>query len=307
MLGQTGGHGDCFLPSGHDSPLRTPYPGFPDGVVDGVDQARKVVRELVRARADWIKIASTGGVLSDTDLDRRQLRDDELHEIVTEAAAAGLDVMSHAMAADGVKAAIRNGVRSIEHGVFLDDEAIEMMVERGTWLVPTLDRPARGAAGGLGRARRAAARGRGQGARGRRGPRRLVPPGCRGRREGSRWAPTPGSARTARTSRSWGDGAAGLRPLDAFGRRPAEPLGCCGWSTTSASCARANLADLLLVHYLPEGLVGLEPAGLHRDPGGHVVHRRACMRAGGRHGQLSRGRRVSSVARWPRRSATTSR
>jgi imidazolonepropionase-like amidohydrolase len=141
MLGQTGGHGDCFLPSGHDSPLRTPYPGFPDGVVDGVQSARRVVRELVRARADWIKIAATGGVLSDGDLDRRQFRDDELSEIVTEAGVAGLSVMAHAMNPEGVKAAIKNGVRSIEHGVYLDDECVDLMVEHGTWLVPTLVAP----------------------------------------------------------------------------------------------------------------------------------------------------------------------
>jgi len=141
MLGQTGGHGDCFLPSGHDSPLRTPYPGFPDGVVDGVVQARRAVRELARSRADWIKIAATGGVLSDAPLDRRQLRDDELAEIVTEAAAAGLDVMAHAMTPAGIKAAIRNGVRSIEHGIHLDDEAIELLVNHGVWLVPTLVAP----------------------------------------------------------------------------------------------------------------------------------------------------------------------
>ncbi len=141
MLGQTGGHGDCFLPSGHDSPLRTPYPGFPDGVVDGVEPARRIVRELVRARADWIKIAATGGVLSDGDLDRRQFRDDELAEIVTEAGVAGLSVMAHAMNPDGVKAAIKNGVRSIEHGVYLDQECVDLMVEHGTWLVPTLVAP----------------------------------------------------------------------------------------------------------------------------------------------------------------------
>ena len=141
LLGQTGGHGDCYLPSGHDSPLRTPYPGFPHGVVDGVDQARKVVRELVRSRADWIKVASTGGVLSDTNMNQRQLRDDELVEIVTEAGAAGLSVMAHAATASGIKAAVRSGVRSIEHGIILDDEAIELMLEHGVWLVPTLVAP----------------------------------------------------------------------------------------------------------------------------------------------------------------------
>jgi imidazolonepropionase-like amidohydrolase len=61
--------------------------------------------------------------------------------LVAEAAAAGISVMSHAQAADGIKVAVRNGVRSIEHGIYLDDEAIEMMIEHGTWLVPTLAAP----------------------------------------------------------------------------------------------------------------------------------------------------------------------
>jgi len=61
--------------------------------------------------------------------------------IVEEAAAVGLHVMAHAQGSEGVKAAIRNGVRSIEHGIYLDDEAIQMMVDAGTWLVPTLHAP----------------------------------------------------------------------------------------------------------------------------------------------------------------------
>ncbi len=141
MLGQTGGHGDCFLPSGHDSPLRTPYPGFPDGVIDGPIAARRAVRELVRSRADWIKIAATGGVLSDGDMLHRHFRDDELTEIVAEATAAGLSVMAHAMNPAGIKAAIKHGVRSIEHGIVLDDECIDLMVRHDTWLVPTLVAP----------------------------------------------------------------------------------------------------------------------------------------------------------------------
>jgi imidazolonepropionase-like amidohydrolase len=60
---------------------------------------------------------------------------------VSEAAAAGRHVMAHAQATEGIKAAIRNGIRSIEHGIYLDDEAIAMMLERGTWLVPTLSAP----------------------------------------------------------------------------------------------------------------------------------------------------------------------
>src|SRR5262249_39551679 len=68
-------------------------------------------------------------------------RDDELAVLVAEATAAGLYVMAHAQATDGIKAAVRNGIRSIEHGIYLDDEAISMMIEHGTWLVPTLAAP----------------------------------------------------------------------------------------------------------------------------------------------------------------------
>jgi imidazolonepropionase-like amidohydrolase len=108
-------------------------------VVDGVDAARAKTRELIRAGADVIKIASSGGVFSPrSNPMHAQFRDDEIAEIVKEARAAGISVMSHAYATDGIKSAVRNGVRSIEHGTFLDDEAIAMMLERGTWLVPTL-------------------------------------------------------------------------------------------------------------------------------------------------------------------------
>ncbi|WP_033289809.1 metal-dependent hydrolase family protein [Amycolatopsis jejuensis] len=141
MLSQTGGHGDDHLPSGCDAPLLPVHPGAPGALVDGVAEARVKVRELVRARADWIKVATTGGVLSADELGNRQFRDDELAEITAEAAMAGLDVMAHAHAAEGIKAAVRHGVRSIEHGVYLDDEAIELMLRHGTWLVPTLSAP----------------------------------------------------------------------------------------------------------------------------------------------------------------------
>ncbi|MDV3125973.1 amidohydrolase family protein [Mycobacterium sp. 21AC1] len=141
MLSQTGGHGDGHLLSGCDIPPFHAHPGAPGGLVDGPDQVRLKVRELVRARADWIKIATTGGVLSEDDLHCTQLRDDELAEVAAEAAAARVDVMAHAHAAAGIKAAIRHGARSIEHAVYLDDEAIDLMLSHGTWLVPTLIAP----------------------------------------------------------------------------------------------------------------------------------------------------------------------
>jgi imidazolonepropionase-like amidohydrolase len=81
-------------------------------------------------------------VLSPRDDPRHpQFRDDEIAEMTAEATANGLHVMAHAQGAGGIKAALRNGVRSIEHGIFLDEEAIEMMLQRGAWLVPTLHAP----------------------------------------------------------------------------------------------------------------------------------------------------------------------
>ncbi len=142
MLSQTGGHGDDTLPSGGCLSWMGALPGNPKWVVDGPDEMRRQVRELVREGADVIKVATSGGVLSPRDDPRHgHFRDDELSVLVAEAAAAGLHVMAHAQATEGIKAAIRNGIRSIEHGVYLDDEAISMMLDRGTWLVPTLSAP----------------------------------------------------------------------------------------------------------------------------------------------------------------------
>jgi imidazolonepropionase-like amidohydrolase len=142
MLSQTGGHGDDTMPSGGCPFWQQPFPGNPKWLVDGPDEMRKQVRELVREGADVIKVATSGGVLSPRDDPRHgHFRDDELSVLVAEATAAGIYVMAHAQATEGIKAAIRNGIRSIEHGVYLDDEAISMMLDRGTWLVPTLSAP----------------------------------------------------------------------------------------------------------------------------------------------------------------------
>jgi len=140
MLSQTGGHGDGWLPSGAD--LNFVYPGMPSQIVDGVEEARRKIRELVRNGADVIKIATSGGVLSPTDSpDERGFALDEIQMMCEEARAAGLFVMSHAQAAIGIKNAVRAGVRSIEHGIYIDDEALELMLEHGTYLVPTLVAP----------------------------------------------------------------------------------------------------------------------------------------------------------------------
>jgi imidazolonepropionase-like amidohydrolase len=138
MVAMTGGHSDPWLPSGAHGAWGV-YPGMPDGVCDGVEGAATKAREVVRAGADVIKIASSGGFLSPTD-DPRQpnFTEAEVRSIVETAADLGRWVMSHAHGAEGIKRAVRAGVRSIEHGTFLDDEGIELMLERGTWLVPTL-------------------------------------------------------------------------------------------------------------------------------------------------------------------------
>ncbi|GAA0924957.1 amidohydrolase family protein [Virgisporangium ochraceum] len=142
MLSQTGGHGDPWAASGCHVPIFVPHPGRPAGVVDGTDEARRKVRELVRAGADVIKIATSGGVVSARDDPRHgHFRDAEVAVIVEEATSAGIPVMAHAAATDGIKTAVRAGVRSIEHGIFLDDEAVELMVENKAWLVPTLIAP----------------------------------------------------------------------------------------------------------------------------------------------------------------------
>jgi imidazolonepropionase-like amidohydrolase len=142
MLSQTGGHGDDWYPSGAEIPLMIPHPGRPSGLVDGPDEIRHKVRELVRMGADVIKVATTGGVLSPRDDPRHaHFRPVELETLVEEATAAGIFVMAHAQGGDGIKNAVRAGIRSIDHGIFLDDEAIELMKARATWFVPTLVAP----------------------------------------------------------------------------------------------------------------------------------------------------------------------
>lgn len=143
MLSQTGGHADEWMPSGECvHALWPPHPGCPSTIVDGVDEMRRKVRELIRAGADVIKVATTGGVVSPcSDPRRAQLASEELAVMMVEARAARVHVMAHAQGTDGVKNAVRCGVRSVEHGVYLDEEAVAMMVDNGTWLVPTLSAP----------------------------------------------------------------------------------------------------------------------------------------------------------------------
>ena len=143
MLTITGGHGDNWMRSGDSFHLFPAYPGFPAAVCDGVDGVRQKVREVLRAGAEVVKIASTGGVLSPTDHpEYTQFSPEELEVIVREAVYhRGVKVIAHAQGAEGVKNALRAGIHSIEHGIYLDEEAIELMLQRGAFLVPTLLAP----------------------------------------------------------------------------------------------------------------------------------------------------------------------
>jgi imidazolonepropionase-like amidohydrolase len=113
-----------------------------DGVINGPEQARYAVRLDHKYGADVIKVCATGGVLSLTDdVDTPQLTQDELNAIVDEAHALRRKTAAHAHGAEGAKRAIRAGIDSIEHGTFLDDEALDMMKSHGTYYVPTLMAP----------------------------------------------------------------------------------------------------------------------------------------------------------------------
>ncbi|MEX2422640.1 MAG: amidohydrolase family protein [Acidimicrobiia bacterium] len=142
MITQSGGHGDGWLPSGFESKLFALDPGIPNSIVDSPDDMRRVVREIIRAGADNIKVATSGGVMSPrSDPTRAHLSPEELRVLVEEATAAGVHVLAHAQATKGIRNAVEAGIDSIEHGIFLDDETIDAMKRKGTWLVPTLMAP----------------------------------------------------------------------------------------------------------------------------------------------------------------------
>jgi imidazolonepropionase-like amidohydrolase len=110
-----------------------------DGVADGPDGLRAVVRRNIKHGADVIKVCATGGVLSlNADVDSPQLTQAELDALVDEAHARKRRVAAHAHGAEGAKRAVKAGVDSIEHGSFLDDEGLALMKRKGTYLVPTL-------------------------------------------------------------------------------------------------------------------------------------------------------------------------
>ena len=136
-LGSTGGH--CDMGAGLAFGVLHHETGPQDGVINSADQARYAVRFNIKYGADVIKTCASGGVLSPTDdVDVPQLTQAELNALVEEAHALRRKAAAHAHGAEAAKRAIRAGIDSIEHGTFLDDEALRMMRERGVVLVPTL-------------------------------------------------------------------------------------------------------------------------------------------------------------------------
>lgn len=135
VLSITGGHGD----QGGLRPDLWVAPTWMDGIVDSADEARKAVRYQHKYGADLIKITATGGVLSIGDSgDAQQFTDEEMKAIVEAAHLLGMKVAAHAHGKNGIEAAIRCGVDSIEHGTYSDAATFAMFKQHGTYLVPTI-------------------------------------------------------------------------------------------------------------------------------------------------------------------------
>ncbi len=136
-LGTTGGH--CDDTAGFRAGLFRTETGPQVGAVNGPEAFRTAVRWVIMHGADVVKTCATGGVFSLTDdVDTPELTQSELDALVDEAHALRRKAAAHAHGAEGAKRAIRAGIDSIEHGTFLDDEALDMMKARGTYLVPTM-------------------------------------------------------------------------------------------------------------------------------------------------------------------------
>ena len=140
LICQTGGHGDAYLRgAGLEASLTPESPGRPPYRVDGPESMRAAVRATLRAGADWIKLATTGGLVSEHDEPLvPELTSEEIAVAVFEAGRKGKHVAAHAYGGVGLTNAVVSGVRSIEHGGFLTEEQARLMADRGCYLVPTL-------------------------------------------------------------------------------------------------------------------------------------------------------------------------
>ena len=131
-LSVTGGGGDINFISYEQEII-------PDGlIVDGPQEVRKAVRKEIKYGSDWIKLLVTGAFMSANDNPNDvHFSQEELNAAVQEAARRSVPVMAHAHGAEGIKMAVKAGVRTIEHGSFIDEEGIDLMVQHGTYLIPT--------------------------------------------------------------------------------------------------------------------------------------------------------------------------
>jgi len=128
----TGGHADKFPPWLY----RTDEVRL---LADGPDECLKAVRNQIKMKVDWVKFHASGGVMDPfSNPQLQEYSDKEMETIVNEAHARGKPVFAHAQGAHGIRAAVRAGVDSIEHGFYLEDDIIEMMLKKGTYLIPTL-------------------------------------------------------------------------------------------------------------------------------------------------------------------------
>jgi len=129
----TGGHGDSDVLAPDQALARRP------NLADTVDQVSAAVRHDLKYGADWIKLMATGGVMDpQSDFNVQELSEAQMARAVEVAHRAGKRVMAHAEGTEGIKAAVRAGVDSIEHGTMMDEEGAALMEQHGTWLDPTL-------------------------------------------------------------------------------------------------------------------------------------------------------------------------
>ena len=137
IISQIGGHGDVYQKLSLEASQRAYSPAF---IVNGVDEVRRACRINARNGADLIKIMTTGGVFSQGDkaTPHSPFSQEEIRAAVEEAENMGSYVSTHAQATRGIKMALKNGVKCIEHGFYLDEECIELMVKNDCYLVPTL-------------------------------------------------------------------------------------------------------------------------------------------------------------------------
>ncbi|MET9272868.1 amidohydrolase family protein [Kribbella sp. NPDC003557] len=138
QVGTTGGIGDLWAP--RTGPVDFfEDPSLPDPIFNGADGARAVVRRMIRAGADWIKVTATGSMAIGKGLADLELTEEEMSALVDEAQRrGGRRVMVHAHGARAAELAARAGAGSIEHGTYLDEDAVQAMAASGTWYVPTL-------------------------------------------------------------------------------------------------------------------------------------------------------------------------